>query len=54
MVKIADSLLNLKCKKCNCRLINWTWKEKICTVCMDKRYRKKMIIWRMKQRREKL
>jgi hypothetical protein len=28
------------CKKCGCRLINWTWKEHICQLCFDKRNRK--------------
>jgi len=25
----------MKCKVCSCVLINWTWKENICTVCHD-------------------
>lgn len=32
---------NTKCLICGCRLINWTWKSKHCTICLDQIERRK-------------
>ena len=38
-----ESPKNLKCDICKCRLINWTWDSRTCTICLDKIYRRRLI-----------